>query len=129
MPLDPDRPVPLAPVLPLMPLVPEEPEPMLPLVPVPVLLPEVPLPMVPVPVVPVPEVPEVPVPMLPLAPVPVPMLPDEPDVPCISWLPLDDEPLLPVEPALLEPWLELLWWCDFFLLCFLVEELPDAPDD
>jgi hypothetical protein len=124
MPLDPDRPVPLAPVLPLMPLVPDEPEP----------VPEVPVPMLPL-LVPVPMLPLVPVPLEPLE-LPVPMLPDEPEVPCISWLPLDDEPLvppmleplLPVEPLLLEPWLELLW-CDFFLLCFFVDELPDAPDD
>jgi hypothetical protein len=69
-------------------------------------------------------------PLVPLVPLelPVPMLPDEPEVPCMSWLPLMLEPLL-VWPLLLEPWLELfLWWCDFFLLCFLVDEWPVAPD-
>jgi signal-induced proliferation-associated 1 like protein 3 len=108
--LEPDRPVPLAPVLPLMPLVPDEPEVEVPVVP---LVPDD---------VPVPDV-------------PVPMLPLLPEVPCMSWLPLMPlllEPLLPVVPLLLEPLLELalelfLWWrvC-FFLLCFFMGALLDA---
>jgi signal-induced proliferation-associated 1 like protein 3 len=85
-----------------MPLVPDEPEELEPVGGV-VVVP-----------VPVGGVVVVPVPMLPL-------VPDEPDVPCISWLPVDVEPLL-VEPLVpLEPVLELellFLWC-FFLLCFL----------
>lgn len=98
MPLEPDRPVPLAPVLPLMPLVPDEPEDPVPVAGGVVVL--------------------VPVPVGGVVVVPVPMLPDEPEVPCMSWLPVDDEPLL-VEPLVpLEPLLVDFLWC-FFLLCFL----------